>query len=477
MSLATAIIARAEARPEAVALVYGKERITYRDLVRAAEGARTTLDGLGLRPDESVAVRAEKSPQAIALLLACLLAGRPVLVPAADAAPKLLARLYPAARCRYEVTTSAPPRRLADPAPGTAVPRSTAFLLTTSGSTGTPKIVPLGIEAISRFAGWAATAFGITEDSVVLAYAPLNFDLSLLDVWTTLAAGGRVILVIRDRAIQGPGLADLLLRHDVTLVQAVPMFFGLLGEHDGFPSVRHVISTGDRLPAATLARLPALFPRARRFNLYGCTETNDTFLHEIDPGHDPARPMPIGAPVPGVTALVTDADGAVLDGPGTGELWVSSPFQTTGYLGVGARPDRFITRPGHPGLVFFRTGDHVERRPDGVLVLLGRLDLQVKVRGVRLDLQGIEHVLLDHPDIVEAAVTALPDALAGHELHALVRRAGGSAVNSLALRRHCASALPPAAMPRTLRITDDPLPRTSTGKVDRSAAGRRPPGS
>jgi acyl-coenzyme A synthetase/AMP-(fatty) acid ligase len=357
-------------------------------------------------------------------------------------------------------------------------------MLTTSGSTGLPKVVPLSWRALDRFAAWAGPRFGLGPGRTVLNHAPLNFDLCLLDVWSTLAHGGRVVLVDPDLGTHGGHVLDLIAGNDVDVVQAVPMLYRLLldaagarPERPALDTVEHVLFTGDAIPGTTLAELPGLFPKARLANVYGCTETNDSFVHELEtagPPRAPATPVPIGRPLPGVEALIVGDGGRAVTGPGRGELYVTTPFQAAGYLDASRDAGKFVPHPLDPsdGRRWFRTGDLVRREPDGRVVLEGRSDFQVKVRGVAVNTAEVERVLLDHPDVVEAAAVAVPDPLAGRQLAALVRRAAGTRLNSLTLRQHCARRLPQAAVPSALRIVDDPLPTTSTGKVDRRAVER-----
>jgi acyl-coenzyme A synthetase/AMP-(fatty) acid ligase len=475
--------ARAEDRPEAPALVWHGEDTSYGDLRDRAEAARRRVDALGLAPGEPVGLLAKKSPAAVALVLGCLAAGRRFLLPSPTLGDDLLAGLFAAAGCRHVLApdgAGAPDGlggRSAEPDPADGRLAGVSFMLTTSGSTGAPKVVPLRDDAVDRFAGWAGDAFGIGPGVTVLNYAPLNFDLCLLDVWTTLARGGRVALVDPDLATQGGHLLDVLAQ-DVAVVQAVPMFFRLLldatrgGEHR-VGTVRHVVVTGDSAPAATLAALPGMFPGARFHNVYGCTETNDSFAHELDPAGMAASSgngaVPIGRPLPGVHAAIVADDGTLLDGPGRGELHVCTPFQSDGYLDRSRDAGRFGPHPaGADERRWFRTGDLVRRLDDGTIVLDGRTDFQVKVRGTAVNTAEVERVLLEHPEIAEAAVVAVADPLAGRRLCCSVRRSAGSRLNSLVLRGHCARLLPPAAVPSAMRIGDEPLPRTSTGKVDRT---------
>ena len=265
--------------------------------------------------------------------------------------------------------------------------------------------------------------------------------------------------------------------HQVTVVQAVPMCYRLLvdaaaDQSTSVDSVRHAIFTGDHMPPRCLAQLPGLFPRSRLYNIYGCTETNDSFIYEVDLAAMPDGAVPLGTPLPGVQVLIAGDDDDVVTGEGRGELLVATPFQTAGYLehDGGTRTDKFVDRPdGDRTLPYFRTGDIVRRDAGGHVHLEGRNDFQVKVRGTRVNTAEVEQALLEHDGVLEAAVIAVPDPLAGHLLHSVVQRAPASSVNSLVLRQHCAERLPKAAVPSVVRLVDEPLPKTSTGKVDRKA--------
>ncbi|MFE2974880.1 AMP-binding protein [Streptomyces sp. NPDC059258] len=471
---ADSVLRWADKTPEAPALWWKGTPTSYRELADATADARARLDE-HVPAGATVAVLDDKSPGTVATVLACLATGRPALLPSPTLPPDQLAAVMAEAHCAYAlagtaVTVTAPAHG------GGAVPPGTALVLTTSGSTGIPKAVPLPHRAVDAFTDWAADAFGIAESTPVLNYAPLNFDLCLLDVWTTLAHGGQVVLVDPSTAASGRGLLRLLRTHRIEVVQAVPLCHALVGAQarveGGGPlrSVRHAAFTGDVMPEQALADLAELMPGARLHNIYGCTETNDSLIHEVDRSLTQSAPMPLGRPLPGVRLRLRDPDGRVLNGPGSGELEVSTPFQSTGYADPSRAAEKFALEAaadGGPGTWWFRTGDLVARDADGTLRLIGRLDHQVKIRGVAVNTGEVEQVLLEHPEVREAGVTTVSDPVEGRRLIAVVRLEDGSTVTSLDLKRHCIARLARGWVPGLLMPVTEPLPRTGTGKVDR----------
>jgi acyl-CoA synthetase (AMP-forming)/AMP-acid ligase II len=481
------IAERVRTQPDSVALSGDGERVSYAELGAMALAAHARIEALDLPPGP-VAVHAEKSARTIALILGCVLARRTFLLTSTELADHTLDTLLTRAGCA-DVLTAEPvtdlttlPVHYVDVEPATtqhAADRGMpaeddiSFLLTTTGSTGLPKIVPLTAGSVDRCTDWAGSQFDIRPGTVVLNYAPLHSGLTLLDIWTTLKAGGTTVLVPQKRADDGPYLADLLRTHGVEVIQSVPMLYRLLADSYGrtpFVSVRRAIVTGEQIQAGLLCELPSLFPRAGIYNLYGCTETSGSFLHEVGAECDRANGLPIGRPLPGVTAVVVDQDGSVLEGPAIGELWVRTPFQTAGYLMPTGGRDRF--RQLDDAGAYFRSGDFVRRDANGVCTLVGRDDSHVTVGDDHVNLAEIEHVFLDHGRVAEVAVISLPDEAVGERIHAIVRGTGPGSVDGLSLREYCRLRLPNSSIPTTIRIVDSPLPTTSTGKIDRQAICR-----
>ncbi|MDX5574451.1 AMP-binding protein [Streptomyces sp. ID01-9D] len=466
-------------QPDSTALVNAGHQVTYADLERLTRRATADLQDAGFGCVRALCVPAHKSPETIALLMAAWRQGINTLVPSPALGAAALSTLI--AQAHGPLSATAVPgggvtlsREDADPALadgfGIPDPAESLLTLTTSGSTGVPKLVPVRTEAFDRFADWATTAFGIDGGTTALSFSPLNFDLALLDVWTVLEAGGAVVLADAGASGDAGYLRDLTQRNEVTLVQGVPLLHRLLAA-DGarYPAVRTVVFTGEAVSEQGLRDTFAACPAARFHNVFGCTETNDSFIHDIDPDAY-THPLPIGVPIDGTDAvlLIEGPDGTeVLRGPGTGELLVHTPFQTCGYLEQARNAHAFMPDPRGGGAMFYRTGDLVHRDADGRCFLQGRTDFQVKVRGVRTNTLEVETVLGAHPDVVEAAVVALPCPEAGTRLHAEVVRRDGASLSTLGLRAYAAKHLPRHAVPSSVGLARTPLPKTPTGKPDR----------
>ncbi|MFF8552495.1 AMP-binding protein [Streptomyces sp. NPDC015501] len=468
-------------QPDSTALVAAGAQVTYADLERLVRRAAADLDGVAFTSVRALCVPAHKSPETIALLLAAWRRGINTLVPSPSLGAAALATLT--AQAHGPLNAVAAPgggavlsQEESDPAlaEGFSVPDPAESLLTltTSGSTGVPKLVPIRTEAFDRFGDWAAEKFGIDATTRALSFSPLNFDLALLDVWTVLEAGGTVVLADAGASGDAAYLRALTRDNEVTLVQGVPLLHRLLAADDArYPAVRTVVFTGESVSEQGLRDAFAACPAARFHNVFGCTETNDSFIEDIDPDAF-VHPLPIGAPIGGTEAvlLIEGPEGTeVLRGPGTGELLVHTPFQTCGYLEQARNAHAFMPDPRGGGAMFYRTGDLVHRDADGRHFLQGRTDFQVKVRGVRTNTLEVETVLGGHPDVVEACVVALPCPEAGTRLHAEVVRRDGASLSSLGLRAYAAKHLPRHAVPSSVALAGTPLPKTPTGKPDRNS--------
>ncbi len=342
-----------------------------------------------------------------------------------------------------------------------------AYILYTSGSTGQPKGVSISHRNARAFVDWAATLLGVTAEDRLANHAPFTFDLSVLDLYVAFSAGASVHLVPSELAYAPAQLTEFLYRRQISIWYSVPSALILMMSSGGLlrrpapEPLRAVLFAGEPFPISQLRRLAA-WTDARLINLYGPTETNVCTGHEVvadDLARD--RPVPIGTAASGDTVWVRTTKGTAA-GPGEeGELVVEGPTVMRGYWG----------REPHRGP--YSTGDLVRVLDDGSFDYLGRRDHMVKVRGHRIELGEVEAVLTAHPAISEAAVTVTGSGI-GARLEAFIVSQAGKEPSLLELKRHCAERLPRYMIVDEVNLLPC-LPRTRTGKTDRSALGTSRP--
>lgn len=456
--------------PDRSAISFGPQRCSYGQLTNTIDVCREQLAHVsGTTHHATMAMAAHKTPQRIALAAAAVELGHSIVLLSPALGADIFDQLVERAGCTHLVDV--------DPHDGRLTMTGTSFrsvsdgrqslILATSGSTGQPKLVPLSAAAVDAFIDWCTPAFALDSASRVWSYAPLNFDLSLLDVWASLANGAEVVAIAAQDSSDGATLAQLLREAPPTVLQSVPLLHRLVEPHMAAPvqSTRHVIVTGETFGRELADRIARWFPNAEVHNIYGSTETNDSLMHTLTVGDRDRPQIPVGRPLPGVDVVLLDGEQNVIDGSGEGELVVSTPFQSGRY-----QPDEQggafgAWNPQQPDRIYFRTGDHARRDTTGVHHLLGRQDHLIKVRGVRTNTIEVESVLAAAPHVDEAAIVATPHETEGHRLHAFV--VAGPAVDRLSIRAHLARHLPRTALPTTFTFLESALPRTSSGKTDR----------
>ena len=249
------------------------------------------------------------------------------------------------------------------------------------------------------------------------------------------------------------------------------LLHGVLEDRD-LSSLRWVKFGGEPFPPKHLRALQKLMPNARFSNVYGPAEVNQCTIYNVPPlAEDDDEPLPIGTIWPNAEGLIVDADDEPVATGEAGELLVRTPTMMQGYWN---RPDlnadAFFYRSAPGGMTdrFYRTGDLVQRRSDGDLDFLGRMDRQVKTRGYRVELDEVEAALLTHDAVAETAVFPVPDASGTLRIEAAVISREGTGLTENDLRRHLASRLPAYAIPTTFALVET-FPRTSNGKIDRLA--------
>ena len=414
---------RAESAPSREALLHAGSRLAYDELNRRANRAAHLLLRCGIARGDRVAVLLPRSVDLVVTVLAVLKCGASY-VPLDPAYPaERTAFVIADAQARAVVTTTAlasaldaagaelllldaSAARLAlQPATNPAVEtsaRDLAYVIYTSGSTGRPKGVMIEHAAACARLNWARAAFSDDELGGMLASTSICFDLSVFEIFAPLWCGGRVLLA--SNALELP---ELPYRDEVRLVNTVPSAMRALLELDALPAgVRTVCLAGEQFPRSIARALGARRHVTRILNLYGPTEdTTYSTCAEVRPDGD--EPPPIGRPLPGTRAYVLDESGRRCPAGVAGELHLGGAGLARGYWN---RPEQTAERfvrdafSDVAGARMYRTGDRVRAREDGELESVGRLDDQVKVRGYRVELGEIEHVLGRHPGAGQCAV-------------------------------------------------------------------------
>ncbi|QMU69850.1 non-ribosomal peptide synthetase [Streptacidiphilus sp. P02-A3a] len=462
-TLVDLLLDQADATPDAVAVVCGPDRLSYRALVAAAAGLARELTGRGVGPGSVVAVRSSRRAQMVVALLGVAMTGG-AYVPVDPDYPE--ARVaYVLADCGAALTLDdADLDRVLDPVADeegarSAVrrprPRHTAYVLYTSGSTGNPKGVVVPHRALTNFLFAMGALTGSTAEHRWLALTSLSFDISALELYLPLVTGGRVVIADRPTSLDGAALAGLVRAEGVTHVQATPSGWRVLLTGD-LPPVA-ALAGGEPLPLRLAAELRS---RVRRLvNVYGPTETT-IWSTAWEVPEQPER-VAIGRPIANTTVHVVDADGARVPIGVPGELLIGGAGLADGYLG---RPEltaeRFVDFGGER---VYRTGDLVRWLPDGTLEFFGRTDNQVKLRGHRIELGEIAEALEGHPGVRQAVV-----GVSDENLVAFYLPGTAEAADRDSLADHLSRHLPPYMLPSSY-VPLPELPLTPNGKVDRKA--------
>ena len=348
-----------------------------------------------------------------------------------------------------------------------------AYLIYTSGSTGKPKGVLVTHAGIRNRVLWTVRQHGIGPGDRVLQKTTTTFDASVWELVAPLVAGAAVVLAPARVQTDPAALLATAAAEQVTILQFVPSVLREIVEEPGLADctvLRLVLSAGESLPVE-LARRVAERTGAEVVNTYGPTECSiDATAHRWTAA-DRGPVVPIGRPLDNACAHVLDRYGRPTPDGVPGELYLGGAGLARGYLG---RPDltadRFVPDPysAAPGARLYRTGDLARRLSDGTLEFLGRLDHQVKIRGVRVEPGEVEAALAASPGVAAAAVVAWADPQAGARLVGYVVPVEPGSADPAALRDQLAARLPQQYVPSLIGLVEA-LPRTSSGKLDRAA--------
>ncbi len=483
------VVAQMERTPEAVALVHGRERITYRELGERTLRLARRLAALGVGPEVRVGVCLSRTPALVTTLLGILRAGG-AYVPLDPAYPserlgfmvedagaavtvteRELASRLPTSSSRLLVIDEEPEEGMPEAEPRRALPGNLAYLIYTSGSTGRPKAVAIEHRSPVALVRWAQATYDREElTGGVLASTSISFDVSVAELFFTLSSGGRLILANNVLA-----LPELPAAGEVTLVCAVPSAIAAMADARALPATVKTVNLGGEPVKRALA--DALFASGVRRvrNLYGPSEDTTYSTFEVI-ARDSRREPTIGRPVGGTRATLLDRELRLVPVGVIGEIYLGGAGLARGYLG---RPEltaeRYVPDPlaSVPGERLYRTSDLGRYLPDGRVEYLGRLDHQVKVRGHRIELGEIEVALLTYPGLREAVVVVRSDRSDGSDgsdrsLAAYFVAAGEPAPTPAELRDHLRGRLSEPMVPAFFTRLER-LPLNPNGKVDRKA--------
>lgn len=357
----------------------------------------------------------------------------------------------------------------------TVIEQDLAYILYTSGSTGVPKGIMHTHRSALSFAEWAADTYAFQPSDRVSNHAPLHFDLSTLDFFAAATAGATTVIVPEAVTRLPASMARLIEDEHISVWYSVP--FALIQmlqrgslEKRTWANLRWVLFAGEPFPTKHLRAVMNAVPKARFSNLYGPTETNVcTFYHVVPLAEDNDEPIPIGIVCANDDGLVVDGDDQPVPSGEIGELLIRGGTVMKGYWGRPDLNERGFSRRPSPSSgedIYYRTGDLVQRMPDGNYKFLGRKDRQIKTRGYRVELDEIETALLSHPEIHEAATYPVPEVEGSHLIAAAVILKENAALSPEDISAYLAGRLPAYAVPSQIMIAAD-FPRTSTGKINR----------
>lgn len=484
---------QAAASPDAVAVAYGDDVRSYRELNVAANRLARHLDGLGVRPGALVALCMERGCDMIVAMLAILKSGC-AYVP--------LDTEYPAARLTFMlkdtaaavlITQSSLQARLpayaghtlcldrdwptitmhdaSDP-PLRASADAFIYVMYTSGSTGEPKGVAIPHRGVVRLVRDTDYVQLTPEDRVVQA-SNASFDAATFEIWGALLNGACLVGVARDTTLVPVHYAAFLREQRITVMFMTTALFNqiALEKPDAFAGLRALLVGGEAADVECVRRVLRSPGRPQRLlNVYGPTEST-TFAswHEVGAVGDSDVTVPIGGPLANTELYVLDPRLQPVPVGVAGELYIGGDGLARGYW---QRPqltdERFVANPhaAVPGARLYRTGDLVRWRHPGVIEFLGRIDQQVKLRGFRIELGEIETCLKQCADVREALVIVHEAVRGDRQLVAYVVTQAGATLAVADLRRHLQTALPAFMLPSAIVALDN-LPLTPNGKVDR----------
>ncbi|MBW4678519.1 MAG: amino acid adenylation domain-containing protein [Microcoleus vaginatus WJT46-NPBG5] len=482
--------AQVERTPNAVAVVFENQKLTYQELNQRANQLAGYLQSLGIKPEVLVGICIERSIEMLVCILGTLKAGG-AYVPLDPAYPKdRLALMLEDAQVQVLLTQkhliqSLPQdqaqvvcldeyqldsfNKNSNAQSYPSSPSNLAYVIYTSGSTGRPKGVQITHASVINFLRSMQNRLGVTEKEIFLAQTSLSFDIAVLELCLPLITGACLILISREVASNGTELLKTLSSSGATFMQATPATWQMLlaAGWQKSPNLK-ILCGGEALPRKLANEL--LERGENVWNLYGPTETTIwSTIYQVE-GND--QPVSIGNPIANTQLYILDKHLQPVPVGIQGELYIGGAGLVRGYLN---RPDltaeKFIANPfsQDSNSRLYKTGDLARYLLDGTIEYLGRIDNQVKIRGFRIELGEIEAKLLENPAVREAVVVAREESLGNKRLVAyVVPQQQSIALKSSDLREDLQQKLPDYMVPASFVILEA-LPLTPNGKVDRKA--------
>jgi amino acid adenylation domain-containing protein len=483
--------AQVEKTPNAVALIFNNQHLTYRDLNSRANQLAQYLQTLGIGAETLVGICIERSLEMVVALLAILKAGG-AYVP--------LDPEYPQERLAFMLLDTQVSILLTQKELVAKLPTHTAFVICldadwhtiaqnkkenlstsvtaenlayvmyTSGSTGTPKgvsIIHRGVVRLVKETNYAH----LTAEEIILQLAPISFDASTFEIWGCLLNGGRLV-ICPPHTPSLEELGQIIQQYQVTTLWLTAGLFHLIVDEkiDALKSLRQLLAGGDVLSVPHVQKFLQTVGNCQLINGYGPTEnTTFTCCHPITAPLQPGVSIPIGRPIANTQVYILDNNLQLVSIGEAGELYIGGDGLARGYLN---RPDltaeKFIYHSFDSNLAtrLYKTGDLACYLPDGNIEFLGRIDNQVKIRGFRIELGEIEREIAQHPDVREIVVLARQDEIGEKQLTAYIVPHYNSRYTHNKLRSFLQQKLPNYMVPSAFVMLES-LPLTANGKVDR----------
>ena len=349
-----------------------------------------------------------------------------------------------------------------------------SYILHTSGSTGRPKLIQHTHRSAMSFVDWAVGEYGLTSGDRLSNHSSHHTCFATFDFYAAARAGAATVILTPAVQMMPASLSALLERERVSVWYSVPTALVQLSlrgdlESRDLGAMRWILFAGESFPEKHLRRLMRQLPEARFSHVYGSTEVNVCTYYHLPQPSELQWPLPIGRPCSNSRTEIVDGDLRPVPEGRVGELLVRGSTVMTGYWGEPERNRSVFVRPTSAGDtedVYFRTGDRARVLEDGNLAFVARNDLQVKVRGHRVELEEIENALLSLDSVQEAAAFTVPDGEGSSAIQSVVVVDNGGWAGSKEVLSALKKVLPAYCVPAAITRLDS-LPRTPTGKVDR----------